>query len=98
MTNKKPNGRKRVKNPLNSVMAEKYIGFEIIGSDCKKIGLVVSVVNYGASDIIIANSLDIISLDSKKQSKEFMIPMTPNAILNINEQQKTITINEEFAA
>ncbi len=101
MANKKTHrGRRRTKNPTNSAMTEKYIGFEILNADCKKIGTVLAVVNYGAGDIIIGAAIADSSADSEseKPAKEFMVPMIPAAILNINEDKKSITINEEFAS
>lgn len=88
MLNKKKRGRKKLKNPLNSELSSLYLNFSVINLDKKEIGKVVSVINYGASDILIFKNTE---------DEELMIPLTDNAVLRINNDSKEIVINEEYS-
>ena len=69
-------------------LSEVYFNFKIKNFENEYIGDVLSVVNYGASDILIFASLE---------NKEFMIPLISTAILKIDNENKEIIINEEYA-
>ena len=88
LNKKKKRGRKKLKNPLNSELSSLYLNFSVINLDKKEIGKVVSVINYGASDILIFKNTE---------NKELMIPLTDNAVLRINNDSKEIVINEEYS-
>ena len=88
MLNKKKRGRKKLKSPLNSELSSLYLNFSVINLDKKEIGKVVSVINYGASDILIFKNTE---------DEELMIPLTDNAVLRINNDSKEIVINEEYS-
>jgi len=85
---KKKRGRRKLKNPLNSELSSLYLNFSVINLDKKEIGKVVSVINYGASDILIFKNTE---------NEELMIPLTDNAVLRINNDSKEIVINEEYS-
>ncbi len=80
--------RKKLKNPLNSELSSLYLNFSVINLDKKEIGKVVSVINYGASNILIFKNTE---------NEELMIPLTDNAVLRINNDSKEIVINEEYS-
>jgi len=88
LNKKKKRCRKKLKNPLNSKLSSLYLNFSVINLDKKEIGKVVSVINYGASDILIFKNTE---------NKELMIPLTDNAVLRINNDSKEIVINEEYS-
>ena len=88
MIKKRKTHRRRLKNPLNEKLSELYFGFIIKNSDDKFVGNILSVINYGASDILIFRNLE---------NKELMIPLTDLAILRIDTTNKEIMIDEEYA-
>ena len=85
---KKKRGRRKLKNPLNFDLSNLYLNFSVVNLDKKEIGKVVSVINYGASDILIFKNTE---------NEELMIPLTDNAVLRINNDSKEIVINEEYS-
>tara|TARA_B100000029_G_C17332043_1_gene872032 strand:+ start:91 stop:600 length:510 start_codon:yes stop_codon:yes gene_type:complete len=68
------------KNHLN---LSDLIGYQIINSDNKLIGILKSIDNFGASDL----------LNVKNIKKSFYIPMNEENVVKINKKNKTIIVN-----
>jgi len=87
MVKKRRSHRKKLKNPLNTNLSNFYFNFKVLNSNNENIGYVFSVINYGASDILIITTED----------RELMLPLIDDAIIKVDMQKKLIFINEEYA-